>query len=134
MSIAAAVETRLDLDRRRRIRTGGLLLVALAALVTLGLSLNTVGPFPEEWRIPLAEWINQARRWVISNQTTHGLFLVVLNPISDAIDYSLRWVEAALLWLPWFVIVMATGMVATSILGFKGGGSSPRRASCTSGR
>ncbi len=121
MSIAAAVETRLDLDRRRRIRTGGLLLVALAALVTLGLSLNTVGPFPEEWRIPLAEWINQARRWVISNQTTHGLFLVVLNPISDAIDYSLRWVEAALLWLPWFVIVMATGMVATSILGFKGG-------------
>ena len=121
MSIAAAVETRLDLDRRRRIRTGGLLLVALAALVTLELSLNTVGAFPEEWRIPLAEWINQARRWVISNQTTHGLFLVVLNPISDVIGYSLRWVEAALLWLPWFVIVMATGMVATSILGFKGG-------------
>ena len=121
MSIAAAVETRLDLDRRRRIRTGGLLLVALAALVTLELSLNTVGAFPEEWRIPLAEWINGARRWVISNQTTHGLFLVVLNPISDVIGYSLRWVEAALLWLPWFVIVMATGMVATSILGFKGG-------------
>ena len=121
MSIAAAVETRLDLDRRRRIRTGGLLLVALAALVTLELSLNTVGAFPEEWRIPLAEWINQARRWVISNQTTHGLFLVVLNPISDVIGYSLRWVEAALLWLPWFVIVMATGMVATSILGFRGG-------------
>ena len=121
MSIAAAVQTRLDLDRRRRIRTGGLLLVALAALVTLELSLNTVGAFPEEWRIPLAEWINQARRWVISNQTTHGLFLVVLNPISDVIGYSLRWVEAALLWLPWFVIVMATGMVATSILGFKGG-------------
>ena len=121
MNIAAAVETRLDLDRRRRIRTGGLLLVALAALVTLELSLNAVGAFPEEWRIPLAEWINQARRWVISNQTTHGLFLLVLNPISDAIDYSLRWVEAALLWLPWFVIVMATGMVATSILGFKGG-------------
>lgn len=121
MSIAAAVETRLELDRRRRIRSGGLLVVALAALVTLELSLNTVGVFPEGWRIPLAEWINEARRWVISNQTTHGLFLVVLNPISDAIDYSLRRVEAALLWLPWYVVVAAAGMLATSILGIKGG-------------
>ena len=121
MTIAAAVRTRLELDRRRRIRTGGLLLVALVVLVTLELSLNTIGAFPEEWRIPLAEWINQARRWVINNQTTHALFLAVLNPISDTIDYSLRWVEAALLWLPWYVVVAATGMVATSILGFRGG-------------
>ena len=121
MSIAAAVETRLRLDRRRRIRTGTFLLVALAALVTLEVSLNAVGAFPEGWRIPLAEWVNQARRWVINNQTTHALFLAVLNPISDAIDYSLRWVEAALLWLPWYVVVTATGMVATSILGLRGG-------------
>ncbi len=121
MTIAAAVRTRLEIDRRRRIRTGGLLLAALAALITLELSLNTVGAFPETWRIPLAEWINDARRWVISNQTTHALFLVVLNPISDTIDYSLRWVEAALLWVPWYVVVAATGMLATSILGIKGG-------------
>ncbi|MDE0171347.1 MAG: ABC transporter permease subunit [bacterium] len=121
MTVAAAVRTRLELDRRRRIRAGGLLLVALAALITLELSLNTVGAFPETWRIPLAEWINEARRWVISNQTTHALFLVVLNPISDTIDYSLRWVEAALLWVPWYVVVAATGMLATSILGIKGG-------------
>ena len=121
MSVAAAVETRLQLDRQRRLRTGALLVVAFAALLTLELSLNAVGAFPEEWRIPLAEWINQARRWVINNQTTHALFLAVLNPISDAIDYSLRWVEAALLWLPWYVVVAATGMVAASILGFRGG-------------
>ena len=90
MTIAAAVRTRLAIDRRRRIRTGGLLLAALAALVTLELSLNTVGAFPETWAIPIAECINDAHRRVISNQTTHALFLVVLNPISDAIDYSLR--------------------------------------------
>lgn len=121
MTTAAAVRTRLELDRMRRVRAVGLLLAALAALVALELSLNSIGTFPEEWNIPLAEWINQARRWVISNQTTHGLFLVVLNPISDAIDYSLRWVEGALLWLPWYFLVGAAGMLAASILGLRGG-------------
>ena len=121
MSIAAAVETRLALDRRHRIRTGTVLLVALAGLVTLEISLSAVGAFPESWRIPLADWINEARRWVINNQTTHSVFLLVLNPISDVIDFSLRWVEGVLLWLPWFVTVAAAGMLATSILGLKGG-------------
>ena len=121
MSIATTVEARLTLDRRRRIRTGAVLLMALAGLVVLEMALGAVGVFPESWRIHLAEWITEARRWVINNQTTHGLFLLVLNPISDVIDYSLRWVEGVLLWLPWFVIVAATGMAATSILGLKGG-------------
>ncbi len=121
MNGAAAVEARMATDRRRRIRTGGTLLAALAALVVIEMSLGAVGAFPESWRIPLAEWVNEARRWVISNQTTHWLFLLVLNPISDAIDGSLRWVESVFLWLPWYVVVAATGMLATSILGIKGG-------------
>ena len=121
MSTAAAVHTRLAIDRRNRIRSGAALLMALAALVVLEISLGTIGAFPESWRIPLAEWINDARRWVISNQTTHWLFLLVLNPISDAIDGSLRWVESVLLWLPWYVVVAAAGTLATSILGIKGG-------------
>ena len=121
MNGAAAVEARMATDRRRRIRTGGTLLAALAALVVIEMSLGAVGAFPESWRIPLAEWVNEARRWVISNQTTHWLFLLVLNPISDAIDGSLRWVESVFLWLPWYVVVAATGMLATSVLGIKGG-------------
>lgn len=121
MNGAAAVEARMATDRRRRIRTGGTLLAALAALVVIEMSLGAVGAFPESWRIPLAEWVNEARRWVISNQTTHWLFLLVLNPISDVIDGSLRWVESVFLWLPWYVVVAATGMLATSILGIKGG-------------
>ena len=121
MSTAAAVQTRLAIDRRHRIRSGATLVVALAVLVALELSLGAVGAFPDSWRIPLAEWINDARRWIISNQTTHWLFLLVLNPISDVIDGSLRWVESVLLWIPWYVVVAAVGMLATSILGVKGG-------------
>ncbi len=121
MSYTAAVEARLASDRRQRTRTTTTLLIMIVGLVVLEVALGTVGAFPESWRIPLARWVNQARRWVINNQTTHGLFLLVLNPISDTIDASLRWVEGALLWLPWPVLVAAVGMLATSILGLRGG-------------
>ena len=118
---ASAVESRLALDRRRRTRSGSELVVGLALVVAAQLALSAVGGFPESWAIPLADWIDDARRWVINNQTTHWSFSFIFNPISDAIDWGLRTVERFLLWLPWFVVTAAAAMVTAAALGMRAG-------------
>ena len=119
--IASAVEARLALDRRRRTRSGSELVVGLAIVVAAQLALSAVGGFPESWAIGLADWIDDARRWIINNQTTHWSFSFIFNPISDSIDWGLRTVERFLLWLPWYVVAAAGGMVAASALGMRAG-------------
>ena len=119
--VAGAVEARLALDSRRRTRSAAELVVGVAIVVVAQLALSAVGGFPESWAIPLADWIDDARRWVINNQTTHWSFSFIFNPISDSIDWGLRTVERFLLWLPWYVVTAAAAMVATSALGLRAG-------------
>ena len=119
--IASAVETRLALDRRRRTRSRSELVAGLALVVAAQLALSSVGGFPESWTVPLADWIDGARRWVINNQTTHWSFSFVFNPISDSIDWGLRSVERFLLWLPWYVVTGAAAMAAASALTMRAG-------------
>ena len=119
--VAGAVEARLALDSRRRTRSAAELVVGVAIVVVAQLALSAVGGFPESWAIPLADWIDDARRWVINNQTTHWSFSFFFNPISDSIDWGLRLVERFLLWLPWFVVTGAVAMLATSALGLRAG-------------
>ena len=119
--ITSTVESRLALDRRRRTRSASELVVGLALVVAAQLALSAVGGFPESWAIPLADWIDEARRWVINNQTTHWSFSFIFNPISDSIDWGLRTVERFLLWLPWYVVAAAAAMVATSAMGMRAG-------------
>ena len=119
--VASEVEARLALDRRRRLRSGGGLVVGVAAIVAAQIALGSVEGFPESWTIGLADWIDDARRWVINNQTTHWSFSFFFNPVSDAIDWALRTVERILLWLPWYVVTGATAMVAASVLGMRAG-------------
>ncbi len=116
-----AVNLRLAADRRQRVRRVVGVGLVIVSLLALELSMDTVGAFPDSWRIPFAEWINDARRWVINNQTRHWSFTAVFNPISNVIDTGLRLVERALLWLPWFVTVTGIGMLATAILGLRAG-------------
>ena len=118
---ALTVEARLALDRRRRLRSGGELAAGALIVVAAQLVLSSVGGFPESWAIGLADWIDDARRWVINNQTTHWSFSFVFNPVSDSIDWSLRIVERFLLWLPWYAVTAAAAMLATSALGLRGG-------------
>ena len=118
---AQEVEARLALDRRRQLRSGGGLVIGLAAIVAAQLALGSVEGFPESWTIGLSDWIDSARRWVINNQTTHWSFSFFFNPVSDVIDWSLRAVERVLLWLPWYVVTGATAMVAASVLGMRAG-------------
>ena len=119
--VASAIHARLALDRRRRLRSGGGLVIGLAAVVAAQLALGSVEGFPQSWSIGLADWIDSARRWVIDNQTTHWSFSFFFNPVSDTIDWALRAVERILLWLPWFVVTGATAMVAASVLGMRAG-------------
>lgn len=116
-----AANLRLAADRRQRLRRVVGVGLVIVGLLALELSMDTVGAFPDSWRIPFAEWINDARRWVINNQTRHWSFTAVFNPISNVIDTGLRLVERALLWLPWYVLVAAIGMLATAILGLRAG-------------
>ena len=115
------VEARLALDRKRRMRSGGGLAAGAAVVIAAQLALSSVGGFPESWAIPLADWIDEARRWIINNQTTHWSFSFFFNPVSDSIDWGLRIVERFLLWLPWYAVTALTAMVATSALGLRGG-------------
>jgi len=118
---ASTIEARLTLDRQRRLRSGGGLVVGVALLVAVQVALSSLGGFPEELVIPLSDWIDDARRWVIDNQTSHWSFSFFFNPVSDMIDWGLRAVEWFLLWLPWYVVVGATAMIATSVLGLRAG-------------
>ncbi len=118
---ASTIEARLTLDRQRRLRSSGGLVIGVALLVAAQISLSSLGGFPESLVIPLADWIDDARRWVINNQTSHWSFSFFFNPVSDMIDWGLRAVEWFLLWLPWYVVVGATAMVAASVLGLRAG-------------
>ena len=118
---AGTVEARLGQDRQKRLRSGGGLILGVAAIVAAQFALGSVEGFPESWAIGLADWINTARRWVIDNQTTHWSFAFFFNPVSDSIDWALRIAERFLLWLPWYVLAGAAAMVATSILGLRAG-------------
>jgi len=62
--------------------------------------------FPDFFKLPLAEWIDTAMHWVLTNWG--GFFDVV----GDVILLVLLYIEKALLWLPWFVIVLLVAVVA----------------------
>ena len=118
---ASTIEARLSLDRQRRLRSGGGLAIGVAALIAVQIALSSLGGFPESLVIPLSDWIDDARRWVIDNQTSHWSFSFFFNPVSDSIDWGLRAVEGLLLWLPWYVVAAATAMIAAAVLGLRAG-------------
>ena len=92
----------------------GRLFTALTVVVVGGFLaswlLSGFGVFPESLDVGLADPIGRARRWLIGNQTSHWLYTVILDTISDAIDAGIRWIESALLWLPWYAYPVATGV------------------------
>ena len=88
-------------------------ILAIGTIVVLVLvfRLSTnFGVFPESWDIGLADPIDRARRWLISNQTSHWLYTVFLNPITDAIDWGIRRLESILKWFPWYSYPLITGV------------------------
>ena len=66
--------------------------------------------FPDGFRIPLADWVDAAMDWVLD----------VLGPLFDWVGnvglHILIAVEEALLFIPWFVIVLGAGILAWRLL------------------
>ena len=82
----------------------------IAMLVLVFRLFTNFGIFPDSWDIGLADPIDRARRWLINNQTSHWLYTVFLNPITDAIDWGIRRLESILKWFPWFSYPLVTGL------------------------
>jgi len=82
----------------------------LAAVVVASMLLSGIDGFPEGWNVHLADPINDARRWLIRNQTSHWLYSAILNPISDSIESLIRRLESILRWIPWFGYIAGAGL------------------------
>jgi len=62
--------------------------------------------FPAFIHIPLAEWIDAAMAWLLTN------FAGFFDAIGDGILFALLRIERFLLWLPWVVVVVVVGIIA----------------------
>lgn len=80
-------------------------LFLIVALLLVHHLVSNLSHFPEAWDIHLRDPLDAFKQWSIRNRTSHPLFLYIFDPLSDAVDFSLRQVEAGLLWLPWPVLV-----------------------------
>ncbi|MBU8913342.1 MAG: proline/glycine betaine ABC transporter permease [Spirochaetales bacterium] len=67
--------------------------------------------YPEWLRIPLAEWVDAVMDWILAN--LGGVF----DWIGDVGLQVLLAVEHALLFVPWFVLVIAVGALAWRLIG-----------------
>ncbi len=83
-------------------KTAALIAAGLVAVVAASVLLSGIDGFPEDWNVHLADPIDDARRWLIQNQTSHWLYSVILDPIADSIDSAIRRLESILRWIPWF--------------------------------
>jgi glycine betaine/proline transport system permease protein len=95
-----------------------IILLGLGLIVILLLVhhlLLNFGTFPDAWDIHLRDPIDAFKSWVISNRTSHPIFLLFFEPISDAIDFSLRRLEDFLLWLPWPVLAVFVFLLAQKV-------------------
>ncbi|MBN1152885.1 MAG: proline/glycine betaine ABC transporter permease [Dehalococcoidia bacterium] len=62
--------------------------------------------FPEFLSIPVAEWIDAIVSWLVENLGG------ILDAIGDVLLAVLVAIERLLLWIPWFVIILAVAFVA----------------------
>ena len=93
----------------------GGVIAGLVILFALATSFAPLDNFPETWNLGLRDLLNQFKRWVVVNRTTHWIFLFFFEPLSAVIDFGLRRVEDVLLWLPWPVVVLAVFLLAERI-------------------
>ena len=83
---------------------------AIVVLVLVFRLFTNFSIFPVSWDVGLADPIDRARRWLINNQTSHWLYTVFLNPITDVIDWGIRRLESILKWFPWYSYPLFTGI------------------------
>lgn len=99
----------------------GLGIVALLLLALIPLLHATdlfIDNTPPAWDPPLRTPLNQFQTWLIGNRNSHPIFLYFFEPLSDLIDFTLRWLEGVLLALPWpahLLLIFAIGYRAGGV-------------------
>ena len=73
--------------------------------------------FPEQWNLGLRAPIDAFQGWVISNRSTHPLFLYFFTPLSATIDFGMRFAEDMLLGAPWVAVVAGFGLLGWLLSG-----------------
>jgi len=92
---------------------------AVAAVVaTIGLMWLSSG-FPERWVVGIESWFEGIESWIIENQTTHWLFVFILNPIESAITVLVQGVEDALTRMTWLGFLAAASSIAGMVAGWR---------------
>lgn len=67
--------------------------------------------FPETINVPLDRWVDTGMDWVLN---TFGGFFDVMG--SSILWFMLR-IEKFFLWIPWFVLIALTGIIAWRVMG-----------------
>ncbi len=93
----------------------GALLVLAVAVVASGFATD----FPEAWRVPLVDAVDDLADWTIRNRREHWLFLFVLQPITTAVRTALNETNAWLEILGWPGVLLVTGVVAYVAAGWR---------------
>ncbi len=98
----------------------GVVLTALVAAAVLGwIAPDPFGAFPERWNLGLRAAIDGFADWVIFNRETHPAFVYFFEPLSGAIDASLRFVNDLLTGPPWTLIVALFAALGYAVRGWK---------------
>lgn len=79
----------------------------------------TAIPFPKAWNFGLRAPIDNFQVWVIANRTTHPFFALTFDPLDSLIAFCLITVEDFLVGLPWFVLMIAVGLLAYYLGGWR---------------
>ncbi|MCB0196454.1 MAG: ABC transporter permease subunit [Anaerolineae bacterium] len=108
----------IQIHRRDVMYLALLVLILLLPLIVDSIS-TELTEFPEAWDIHLREPLDDFQRWTIRNRLTHPLFTWFFDPLSDAVDFSIRQIESVLLWLPWPVVVLTAFLLGQRAVGLR---------------
>ncbi|MCB0212301.1 MAG: ABC transporter permease subunit [Anaerolineae bacterium] len=108
----------IQIHRRDVMYLALLVLILLLPLIVDSLSTDLT-EFPETWDVHLREPLDNFQRWTIRNRLTHPLFTWFFDPLSDAVDFSIRQIEGVLLWLPWPVVVLTAFLLGQRAVGLR---------------
>ncbi|MFK7801629.1 MAG: ABC transporter permease [Anaerolineae bacterium] len=104
----------------RKLPVFWLAIAGLFVLLLVGANLiPQLDAFPEEWNIGLRDPLNNFKRWVVVNRTTHWMFLFFFEPLSAVLDFLIRLFEDILLWLPWPVTILIFFFSANKLAGLR---------------
>ena len=106
-------------SRRPRLLGAAVVVAALSVLALVALAPPALRDFPTAWNLHLRDAIDAFQDWVIGNRLTHPMFRLFFDPLSDAIDFVLRRVEGALLWLPWPVLALGVCLLGARLDGLR---------------